>query len=341
MQRALELAEQGRGQVSPNPMVGCVIVYKGVIIGEGYHHLYGGPHAEVNAINSVENPGQLRESTCYVTLEPCSHFGHTPPCADLLVNKKVKRVVIAAMDTNPLVGGKGIAKLRNAGIDVFTGVLEKEARELNRRFFTMIERRRPYVILKWAQTEDGFIARSNFDSKWISSEQSRVLVHKWRAEEDAIMVGTNTARYDNPTLNVRDWFGKNPLRVVIDKQLALPTSLKLFDGSIPTLVYNTVADKEEKNLVKIKLDEPYFLTGILADLYKRKVQSVFIEGGSGLLNTVIASGLWDEARVFDCPVTFTNGIKAPSLNIVPIETIRLKTDNLKIYRNLGTETQPD
>ncbi|WP_084362700.1 bifunctional diaminohydroxyphosphoribosylaminopyrimidine deaminase/5-amino-6-(5-phosphoribosylamino)uracil reductase RibD [Roseivirga echinicomitans] len=333
MQRALDLAELGRGHVSPNPMVGCVIVHNNTIIGEGYHQKYGGPHAEVNAINSVTNPDLLPESTCYVTLEPCAHFGRTPPCADLLVTKKIKKVVIASMDTNPLVGGKGVQKLKGAGIEVSIGVLESAARNLNRRFFTMIEKKRPYILLKWAQTADGFMARNNFDSKWISSEQSRMMVHQWRAEEDAILVGTNTAQYDNPRLDVRDWHGESPLRLVIDRHLRLPTDLNLFDGSLPTIVYNTVKTEEKEHLNFVEIGEKDFLQNILADLYERKVQSVLVEGGSFLLNSLMALGLWDEARVFECPVLFNEGIMAPSLKDASAETIQLQTDVLKIYRH--------
>lgn len=332
MQRALDLAKLGRGHVSPNPMVGCVIVHDNKIIGEGYHQEYGSPHAEVNAINSVSDQSLLPESTCYVTLEPCSHFGKTPPCADLLVAKRVKKVVIASLDSNPLVGGKGIQKLENAGIEVSTGVLEIEARNLNCRFFTMIEKKRPYILLKWAQTADGFIARNNFDSKWISSEQSRMMVHQWRAEEDAILVGTNTAQYDNPRLDVRNWHGKSPLRLVIDKNLRLSTDLNLFDGSLPTIVYNTKRNEERGNLNLVKIGEKDFLQNMLTDLHKRKVQSVLIEGGSFLLNSLIALGLWDEARVFECPVLFNKGIMAPNLKSILHEEARLQTDVLKIYR---------
>tara|TARA_R110000796_G_scaffold96719_1_gene202621 strand:+ start:4074 stop:5102 length:1029 start_codon:yes stop_codon:yes gene_type:complete len=333
MQRALDLAEMGRGHVSPNPMVGCVIVHNDKIIGEGYHQKYGGPHAEVNAINSVTAPNLLPESTCYVTLEPCAHFGKTPPCADLLVAKKVKRVVIASMDTNPLVGGKGVQKLKDAGVEVSTGVLEQQARNLNRRFFTMIEKKRPYILLKWAQTADGFIARNNFDSKWISSEQSRMMVHQWRAEEDAILVGTNTALHDNPKLDVRDWHGESPLRLVIDKNLRLPTDFNLFDRSLPTIVYNLKKAEESENLNWVKIGEKDFLQNMLADLHERKVQSVLVEGGSFLLNSLMALGLWDEARVFECPALFNEGIMAPSLKDAPAETIQLQTDTLKIYHH--------
>ncbi len=330
MRRALELAEWGRGYVSPNPMVGCVIVHENRIIGEGWHREFGGPHAEVHAVNSVEIQALLSESTVYVTLEPCAHWGKTPPCANLLVEKKVKKVIIAAVDSNPLVGGKGIEILKNAGIEVETGVLEKEARWQNRRFFTQIEKQRPYVILKWAQTEDGFVARENFDSKWISNSQSRQLVHKWRAEEDSILVGKNTAAYDNPRLDVRDWVGKNPIRVVLDSHLGLPKNLNLFDQSIPTLIFNTVKSESIENLEWIRLSEinPEV---ILKELHSRKIQSLIVEGGSQVLSQFIESGFWDEARVFTAPTRFDRGISAPILNQNPSETLSIDTDRLDIY----------
>jgi diaminohydroxyphosphoribosylaminopyrimidine deaminase/5-amino-6-(5-phosphoribosylamino)uracil reductase len=330
MVRALQLAEKGRGYVSPNPMVGCVIVHEGNIIGEGWHREFGGPHAEVHAVHSVDNQSLLSESTVYVTLEPCAHWGKTPPCANLLVDKKVKKVVIAATDSNPLVGGKGIEILKNAGVEVETGVLEKEARWQNRRFFTQIEKQRPYVILKWAQTQDGFVARENFDSKWISNPQSRQLVHKWRAEEDAILVGKNTAAYDNPRLDVRDWVGKNPVRVVLDSKLELSKSLNLFDQSIPTLVFNTVKAKSEENLEWIQLPQ-ITPKAILQELQSRKIQSLIVEGGSQVLRQFIESGLWDEARVFTASAQFERGISSPILNQNPSETLSIGTDQLDIY----------
>ncbi|MGM9510624.1 bifunctional diaminohydroxyphosphoribosylaminopyrimidine deaminase/5-amino-6-(5-phosphoribosylamino)uracil reductase RibD [Larkinella sp. GY13] len=253
MSRALELAKLGRGHVSPNPMVGCVIVHNQRIIGEGWHRQYGGPHAEVNAVRAVTDESLLPESTVYVTLEPCSHFGKTPPCADLLIAKRVKKVIVCNDDPNPLVAGKGLAKLRAAGIEVETGLLAERGRELNRRFFTFIEQQRPYLILKWAETADGFMAPADFRPIPISSPLSRQLVHKWRTEEDAIMVGTNTARHDNPQLNARLWSGRNPVRIVIDKHLQLPTSLHLFDGLQPTLVYTIVV---KKNASEFPADAP-------------------------------------------------------------------------------------
>lgn len=334
MQRALELAEFGRGKVSPNPMVGCVIVYQDKIIGEGYHQKYGQAHAEVNAINSVKNHELLEEATVYVTLEPCAHFGKTPPCANLLVEKKVKKVVIATFDTNPLVGGKGIQILKDAGIEVETGLLEKEARFQNKRFFTQIEKKRPYVILKWAQTQDGFVAREDYSSKWITNSSSRQLVHKWRAEEDAIMVGKNTAKYDDPALNVRDWVGKNPLRLVIDSKLELPNSLKLFDEAVPTICYNTLKSELRGTFEYVKLKPGFQIRDILEDLYQRKIQSLLIEGGSYLLNKFLSSELWDEARVFTSSNKFGSGIAAPIPPAPVSETIEVLEDTLRIYHHV-------
>ncbi|MDO8966479.1 bifunctional diaminohydroxyphosphoribosylaminopyrimidine deaminase/5-amino-6-(5-phosphoribosylamino)uracil reductase RibD [Algoriphagus sp.] len=333
MRRALELAEWGRGSVSPNPMVGCVIVYQDRIIGEGHHHQYGGPHAEVNAINSVQNPDFLKAATVYVTLEPCAHWGKTPPCANLLVEKQVKKVVIAAIDTNPLVGGKGIEILKNAGIEVETGVLEKEARWQNRRFFTQIEKHRPYVILKWAQSQDGFVARENFSSKWISGSQSRQLVHKWRAEEDAILVGKNTALHDNPSLNVRDWAGKNPMRIVLDAKLELSQNLTLFDQTIPTVCYNSKKSEIQENLNFVNLGDQFGMHDILKDLHSRKIQSLIVEGGTKVLSQFIENSLWDEARIFTGKVKFGTGISAPILNQNPAETLSIGEDILNIYHH--------
>lgn len=331
MRRALELAALGRGYVSPNPMVGCVIVHEGRIIGEGWHRKYGEAHAEVNAINSVENQALLTESICYVTLEPCAHHGKTPPCADLLVAMKLKKVVIAVVDSNPLVGGKGIKKLKEAGVEVEIGCLEEEALEQNVHFFTMMDKKRPYIILKWAETADGFVARSNFDSKWISNEYSRSLVHQWRTEEDAILVGSNTAAYDNPSLNVRSWVGNDPLRIVIDRKLSLKSDLNLFDQSIPTILYNCQKTGHEGKLEWVKLDEADFIESLVKDLGQRKVQSLIVEGGATILNAFIEAGLWDEARVFTSSVEFGDGIPAPKLS--QQSTVSdVMGDELRIYK---------
>jgi diaminohydroxyphosphoribosylaminopyrimidine deaminase/5-amino-6-(5-phosphoribosylamino)uracil reductase len=331
MQRALDLAAIGRGNVSPNPMVGCVIVHDDKIIGEGFHQKYGGPHAEVHAINAVADQSLLREATVYVTLEPCAHWGKTPPCANLLVEKGVKRVVIAAFDTNPLVGGKGIQILKDAGVEVESGLLEKAARIQNKRFFTQIEKGRPYVILKWAQTADGFVARSDYSSKWISNDSSRQLVHKWRAEEDAIIVGKNTAQYDNPVLNVREWVGKDPVRVVVDSNLQLPKSIKLFDQTIPTICLNTIKSEVDGIVTYIKLPSEFGIESVLAELHQRNIQSLIVEGGTFLLKKFIEAELWDEARVFTSPVKFGAGIVAPTLPQPSIETIKILEDTLNIY----------
>ena len=330
MQRALELAQKGLGNVSPNPMVGCVIVHDVKIIGEGWTQPYGGAHAEVQAVNSVENTTLLSVSTAYVTLEPCAHFGKTPPCADLLIESQIKKVVIACVDPNPVVAGKGINMLKEAGIEVGVGLMEKEALEINKRFFKSVIEKRPYIILKWAETADGFIARENFDSKWISNEYSRKLVHKWRSEEDAIMVGTNTAKHDNPKLNVRDWEGKNPIRVVIDKNLRLTKTLNLFDGSQPTICYNLITNSKDENLEYVKLDTLHFLDELLKDLSKRKIQSIIIEGGSGLINSFIKNNIWDEARFFITPIIFVKGIKSPELNLNYIDIKDIQDDSLNV-----------
>jgi diaminohydroxyphosphoribosylaminopyrimidine deaminase / 5-amino-6-(5-phosphoribosylamino)uracil reductase len=331
MQRAMELAELGRGKVSPNPMVGCVIVHEGDIIGEGYHEYYGGPHAEPNAIFSVLDQSLLKNSTVYVTLEPCAHFGKTPPCANLLVEKGVKKVVIGAVDTNPLVGGKGIAILRKAGVEVIHGIMEDDIRKQNCRFFTFIEKKRPYVILKWAQTRDGFVARDNFDSKWISNSYSRQLVHRWRTEEDGIMVGTNTARYDNPKLNTREWSGKNPTRIVIDRMLQLDPSLSLFDRSQKTICFNIIKEEKYDNLEFIKLDPDFEIQQVFEKLYELKIQSVIIEGGTFLLNKIINAELWDEARVFTGQTNFGTGISAPKFKGRLLEEIDILGDKLEFW----------
>jgi len=331
MHRALELAALGRGFVSPNPMVGCVVVHNNKIIGEGFHRQYGEPHAEVNAVESVEDKALLKESTLYVNLEPCSHEGKTPPCADLLIRHNVKKVVVSNLDSNPLVAGEGIKKLRAKGIEVITGVLEKEGREFNKRFFTYIEKQRPYIILKWAETADGFIARENFDSKWISNEHSRQLVHKWRTEEDAVLVGSKTAAHDNPKLNVRDWSGRNPVRIVIDRFLKLSDHLHLFDKSQKTICYNLIKHEEHPNLSLIRLDEEDFLINMIHDLYKQKIQSIIIEGGAQTLSYFIEAKLWDEARTFGSEKAFKKGIQGPILHGNLISEERVLNDILKIY----------
>jgi diaminohydroxyphosphoribosylaminopyrimidine deaminase / 5-amino-6-(5-phosphoribosylamino)uracil reductase len=337
MQRALQLARLGAGTVSPNPMVGCVIVYEGKIIGEGYHQKYGEAHAEVNAVNSVLDKSILSESTVYVTLEPCSHFGKTPPCADLLIKHQVKKVIVCNHDPNPLVAGQGIEKLRQAGIEVETGLLEEEGRALNKRFFTFIEKQRPYIILKWAESADGFIAKKSYESVQISNLLSRRFVHKMRAENDAIMVGTNTARYDNPKLDTRFWTGKNALRVLIDKNLSLPESLHIFDGSQQTICYfdstvaRSVTSRNLVNVLEVTIRATVDLTieqFILQDLYHRKVQSLIIEGGTSLLQSFIDLRLWDEAVILKSKMVLGDGIQAPKIEGNTILSERLGDNNL-------------
>lgn len=331
MQRCFDLALLGVGSVSPNPRVGCVIVKDGEVIGEGWHKKYGEAHAEVNAVESVADKNQLAGSTVYVNLEPCSHFGKTPPCSDLLIKQGIKKVVISNSDTNPLVDGGGIKKLIAAGIDVITGVLEKQGRELNKRFFVYHEKQRPYIILKWAQTADGFIAHSNYDSRWISSELSRQLVHKWRNEEDAVLVGTKTAAHDNPKLTVRDWSGRNPVRLVIDRFLRLSDHLNLFDLSVPTVCFNLLKHEERQNLKLVRLDEENFIVQLLHWLHKEKIQSIMVEGGSQTLSLFIDSGNWDEARIFTSSRSYYKGINAPRLQGDLILSKPFSTDLLQVF----------
>ncbi len=346
MARCLELAQNGQGNVAPNPMVGAVIVHNNVIIGEGYHVQYGEAHAEVNALNSVKDKSLLRESTMYVSLEPCSHFGKTPPCTDRIIEAGIPRVVIASVDVNPKVSGRGIETLRKAGCDVTVGVLERETRELNRRFFTYNTRKRPYIIFKWAQTLDGFIDRARKpgeEPEWITNELSRSLVHRWRSEEQAIMVGTNTVERDNPRLNVRDWTGRSPLRIVIDRKLRLPIASNVFDGSLPTLLFvgnNTSATANRPkfaaipNLEMVTID---FAKGmevqLLKELYDREIVSVMVEGGAMLINSFVQKGLWDEARVFVGNKFFGNGVKAPNFTGVLTTYDEIGDSKLFVYRN--------
>ena len=334
MQRALQLARLGAGTVSPNPMVGCVIVHNGKIIGEGYHQKYGDAHAEVNAVNTVSDKSLLSESAIYVTLEPCSHFGKTPPCADLLIKYKFKKVIVCNYDPNPLVAGQGIEKLRQAGIEVEVGLLEKEGMELNKRFFTYIEKKRPHIILKWAESADGFIAKKDYEAVQISNLLSRRFVHKMRSEEDAIMVGTNTAKYDNPTLNTRFWIGKNAVRVLVDKELSLSKNLHVLDNSQKTICYNSLKDEIIENNIFVRTPlntsiEPF----ILEDLYQRKIQSIIIEGGTILLQSFIDLGLWDEAFILKSEIILEQGIDAPKIK-------RKEVLRQKLGDNLLTKVLP-
>ncbi len=335
MQRCLELAQMGIRNAAPNPMVGSVIVHNGKIIGEGYHMQYGGPHAEVNAVNSVKNPELLPESTLYVNLEPCAHYGKTPPCSLLIIQNKIPKVVIGCVDTFSKVSGKGIEMMEKAGIEVTTGILEKESRELNKRFFTFHEQKRPYIILKWAETSDGFIDKEgNEPGAWITDDVCRVAVHKMRAEEAAIMVGTNTALIDNPALNVREWTGNNPVRIVLDRTLRLPGNLRLFDGSQPTIVFTEKEKEAGNNLSYVTLDfSQNVIPQILEHLYRQNLTSLIVEGGTRLLQSFIDMNLWDEAFRFIGPTRFETGIKGPKLAAVPTHTTSIGNSKLFAYQN--------
>ena len=315
MQRALELAANGFGGVSPNPMVGCVIVHEGRIIGEGWHREFGGPHAEVMAIEAVEDKTLIKEATVYVSLEPCSFHGKTPACTDLLIRHNPGKVVIGSLDPNPRVSGSGVENLQEAGIEVEHGILAQEAIELNKRFFIAMHTGRPYIILKWAQTADGFLARKNYDSKWISNELSRQLVHKWRSEEDGILTGYNTVVHDNPRLTVRDWQGRNPARIVLDPKKGLGTGYHVFDEVARTYWLNTKEEFKKDNIIAHRFPEDHKLIDGLNFLYEEKLGSIIVEGGAATLKQFIDQGLWDEARVFTAAKEFKEGIAAPELEL--------------------------
>lgn len=337
MQRALELAKLGSGTVSPNPMVGCVIVLNDIILGEGYHRRAGEAHAEVNAINSVVNLKELSQATIYVTLEPCSFFGKTPACTDLIIKHKPQRVVVASKDPNPKVSGKGLKLLRDAGIAVDFGVLEDEAMELNRRFYINMQLSRPYVILKWAETTDGFIARENYDSKWISNSKSRQLVHKWRKQEDAILVGHKTVVYDNPSLNIRTWSGKNPVRVVLGKDTSLDAAASIFSKPEKVFYFNNERSDTIENTEYVKLKNSDDPKELLEHLHRDNICSIIVEGGSATIAKYIAQGLWDEARIFKSPKSFNEGIPAPSLKFVADKEFSILEDRLSIIHNPKTK----
>ncbi len=316
MRRCIQLARNGICHAAPNPMVGAVIVRDGKIIGEGYHVRCGEGHAEVNAIASVKDESLLKDATIYVSLEPCSHYGKTPPCADLIIRKGIPRVVVGCVDPFSLVAGRGIQKLRDAGIEVTVGVLEKECRELIRAFVTFNLKKRPYITLKWAQSADGFldIRREDGNAVRLSTPLSTLAVHKMRAEQKAILVGRRTALLDNPSLTVREWYGQNPLRLVIDRQLTLPPHLHLFDGSTPTLVFTEKEKAATQNLTYVTLDfGQNILPQIMQVLYEQKIQTLLVEGGSQTLQTFLEQGLWDEAFIEHTRVTLHDGIPAPLL----------------------------
>ena len=340
--RCIQIAKNGLGSTFPNPMVGAIIVHNSTIIGEGFTSPYGGSHAEVNAINSVKDKTLLNKASLYVTLEPCSHYGKTPPCADLIVKHKIPNVIIGLTDPHEKVAGAGIKKLKNAGCNVITGILEKECREHHKRFLCFYKKKRPYIILKWAETNDGFIAplknkrSTNPEPFWITTKASRQLVHQWRSQEQAILVGTNTVLEDNPKLDVRNWYGKAPTRILIDRNLKIDTTKNTLDLSVKTIVITSKLNKEKQVdgvfYELIDFDKP-IAKEISNILYKHNILSVIIEGGSKTLQTFIDENLWDEARVFTGTNTFTEGTKAPAFKGNLKTTTTIKVDILKLYYN--------
>ncbi|HAM11180.1 MAG: riboflavin biosynthesis protein RibD [Bacteroidetes bacterium GWE2_41_25] len=343
MQRCLELAAKAEGLTYPNPMVGAVIVHEGKIIGEGFHLKAGTPHAEVNAINSVSDKSLLTSSTLYVNLEPCSHFGKTPPCADMIISNSVPRVVIGTTDTSERVSGKGIARLKSSGCEVKTGILEDECRRLNRRFFTVMEKKRPYIILKWAQSTDGYIdimrGSDNCRPAWITGKPEKVLVHKWRSCEQAILVGAGTVRADNPQLNVREWTGNHPLRVILSRSGAVGQNSVLFRTKGTIFVFTGNMNSDLPGTMKIRLKEGMTASEqIVSYLYSEGIQSLFIEGGAEVLNHFISEGYWDEARVFTGEGSFGDGVKAPELaNERLTECMLYSKSKLDIFIRKGSE----
>jgi diaminohydroxyphosphoribosylaminopyrimidine deaminase/5-amino-6-(5-phosphoribosylamino)uracil reductase len=340
MLRCIQLAKNGLGTTYPNPLVGSVIVWDGRIIGEGWHYESGLGHAEVKAIFSVEDKDLLKKATIYVSLEPCSHHGKTPPCADLIIASGIKKVVVGSMDPNPKVAGKGILKLIVNGCDVITGVLKSECDELNKRFFTLHQRKRPFIFLKWAESADGFIAplaakrASKREPVWISNEYSRQLVHKTRTTEQAILVGTTTALLDNPALTARDWVGTNPLRVVIDRQLRLAEDVSVLDRKVKTIIITEKEKINKDNLFYEKIDFSENLASQICDLlYKYQIQSLIVEGGMKTLQTFIDEKLWDEALIFKGNVTFGNGIAAPKFHGSQFSEEKIKGDTLQQFKN--------
>lgn len=359
MQRCLELAKNALREAMPNPSVGAVLVHEGIIIGEGHTSPYGGPHGEVNCINSVRKQDRhlIPSATLYVSLEPCSHFGKTPPCSDLIIRNGIKKIVIGTIDPHLEVAGNGIRKLEEAGCEVIVGVLEKECRHLNKRFFTFHEKKRPYVILKWAESTDGFLSplrpinpaewpqpqedeviQENIEDKkpvWITGPYSRQLVHKWRSEEMAILVGTQTVLDDNPQLDVRDWTGPNPVRIVLDRSGKISGSYYVKNQKIKTIVLtekNDLPNLENLQYENAAFDE-YLPSAILEVLYRHNLLSVIIEGGRRTLQTFIDAGLWDEARVFRGVAALTDGTPAPQMACLPVERKAVANDELLIFRN--------
>ena len=331
LNKCIEIAKLGKPNVFPNPLVGSVIVYNNKIIGEGFHKEYGSDHAEVNAINNVKDKSLLSESTLYVNLEPCSHYGKTPPCSDFIIKHKIPKVVIGCVDTFSEVSGKGIEKMRNAGIDVKVSILEKESRNLNKRFFTFHEKKRPFIILKWAESKDSFIAPKNQKEPfWMSSKESKKLVHKWRSEEDSILIGRVTAEKDNPNLTVRESIGDNPIRIVVDKKLELSNKLYIFNDEAKTIVFNEIKGEYDNSNTFIKTSFNNLIDNILRELYKQGIQSVIVEGGNKTLQSFIDKNMWDEARIFTTKKQLRSGVKSPAIKGKIISSKEIGDDVLKI-----------
>lgn len=341
--RCIELAKFGFGTTYPNPLVGAVIVHNSKIIGEGWHQKAGQAHAEVNAIQSVKDKSLLKESTIYVSLEPCSHYGKTPPCSDLLIEHKLKRVVIGMVDPFEKVAGSGINKLIRAGCEVKVGVLEEQCQSLNKRFLSFHQKKRPYIILKWACSADGFLSPHTHPSEntanspvWISNQESKQLVHQWRSQEQAILVGSNTILADNPSLTTRLWKGNSPIRIILDKELDCPKNSTVLDGSVKTIIIHSkkYSPNSFKNVTFEAIDFSHTVAEqIISVLVKHAIQSVIIEGGKQSLDTFIFANLWDEARVFEGLVNFKKGVEAPKIKCEPSYTRKILTTNLSIYIN--------
>lgn len=335
IRRCIELAQKALGNTYPNPLVGSVIIHNGKIIGEGFHKKAGEPHAEINAINSIneEDKHLIPESTIYVSLEPCAHFGKTPPCALKIVELGFKKVVVGAMDSHDKVNGKGKKIITDAGIEVVSSVLENECRELNKRFFTYHEKKRPFIILKWAESADGFMDK-DFQPTQISNSLSKQFVHQMRSEEHAILVGKNTALHDNPSLTVREIEGRNPIRILIDHNLDIPENFNIYNDEAETIIFNSIENSEDKHLKFIKIEKENSLNQILEKLYELQIQSVIIEGGRFTLQQFIDQNLWDEAIIFkNQNLNLENGTKAPDLSFNPEKIENIRDNQVLFFRN--------
>ncbi len=333
MKRCLDLAEKAKGYCYPNPMVGAVVVHEGIIIGEGYHQKAGLPHAEINAINSVKDQSLLRESTIYVSLEPCAHYGKTPPCAEKIIEIGFKKVVIGATDSHTKVNGKGKKMIEEAGIEVVSGILENQCLHLNKRFFTFHQKKRPYIILKWAQSGDKLIDQKQ-QPTLISNALSKQFVHQLRSEEHAILVGANTAIHDNPSLTTREIAGRNPIRILIDPNLRVDQTYRIYNNEAPTLVVNTQMDEEKDNIQYLKVSKDNFLEEMMEKLQDKQIQSILVEGGSITLQQFIDAGLWDETIIIkNEDLLLKEGTPAPKLNKTPIYRQGFRNNTIEFYKN--------